>query len=65
MHNKEDPRENAWISLRRGNGRDLVGRLRLSGDGNMRDIVGGEWRRTVLKEMTGKGDILDSGRDLR
>ena len=37
LGNKESPRGNAWISLERGNRRDLLGGLRMSGDGNLRD----------------------------
>lgn len=66
LGNKEGPRGDTWISLERGNRRDLLSGLGDGEDGNMRDEVGVEgWRRRVLKEMTGNGEgISDSNRNL-
>ena len=54
LGNKEGLNGDTWISFGMGNRRDLLGGLRESGDGNLRDSIGqGVWRRRVLKKMTG------------
>ena len=37
-----------------------MGELGVSGDGNMRDWVGGGWRGRILKEMTGREEAFQN-----
>lgn len=50
MGNKECTKRDTWISMGKGNRRDLLSRLGTNGDGNVRDWVGGQEEGRVMKQ---------------